>query len=184
MSRTKLPPRVYFNESRQKWVIRYDGWMRRTPFGLEQKADAEALLTKILGEKSWAHAVRSLRPKPRTPATAPWARSETMGLIYFISCEELANYPVKIGFCAGELGKRLGELQVGNPHPLEVLATVYGSYRQEQSLHGVLADDRIGGEWFRRSPTLERLLGAALIGTLFVENQHSCAAPVPNTQII
>lgn len=182
MARTKLPPRLYFNESRKRWVIRYEHWMRRTPFSLEQKPEAEALLQKILGEKSWAHSVRALQPKPRKTAVAPWARSKTMGLIYFVSCEETDNYPIKIGFCAGSIEKRLCELQVGNPHPLEVLATTAGTFAQEQGLHLALAAHRVCGEWFRRCEPVERVLGAAMNGQLFHGN-HFCAETVQSSEI-
>jgi len=54
---------------------------------------------------------------------------------------------VKIG-TTKLLGKRLGELQTGNPKRLLVLAVGHGCEREERLLHTRFAKLRVQGEWF------------------------------------
>lgn len=54
---------------------------------------------------------------------------------------------VKLGY-SKDPGKRLKELQTGNPYTIEVLATVPGSIELEQVLHVWFADLAYRGEWF------------------------------------
>lgn len=187
MSRRKLPPRLYLDEARGKWVIRFDGWNRRTPYGRDEKEAAQAMLDKILGDKCWAHAVRSLRPKPRKQAPPPWARSETEGLIYFVSATD-DEYQIKIGFCAGDMSKRLAELQIGNPVLLVILATHPGTYAQEQAVHAKLANVRMIGEWFERSDgvmlALQAARGGVLHGWLAINGtSRLCTETAPTVEI-
>lgn len=178
MARTKLPPRLYFHEARGCWTIRYEGWMRQTPFKRDQRDEAEAMLAKIVGAQSWVHAIRSLRPAKRVAADPPWARSRASGLIYFVSSAEQESYPIKIGFCASDMDKRLCELQIGNPFALAVLATTPATYAQEQGLHKSLSASRLVGEWFRRSAEVENALADALAGNLY-----NCSVSVQTTEI-
>jgi hypothetical protein len=77
------------------------------------------------------------------------------GYIYFITAPE-CGYPVKIGFSetAGGILERLESLQTGNPRPLVVGAFLKGSMREEAGWHLQFANDRLSGEWFKRSSTL------------------------------
>ncbi len=52
---------------------------------------------------------------------------------------------VKIGVSV-EPEKRLGGVQTGNPHRLELLASISGD--RERELHEILKTDRLCGEWF------------------------------------
>lgn len=47
--------------------------------------------------------------------------------------------------------KRLGGLQVGNPHPLTLYAHAPATMKLEQAVHYLLRRDRVSGEWFRGS---------------------------------
>jgi hypothetical protein len=66
--------------------------------------------------------------------------------IYVIGCNEF----VKIGI-AGNVRKRLIELQVGNPYPLRL----YGHWKageavkEEAALHALLSPHQERGEWFK-----------------------------------
>jgi hypothetical protein len=67
------------------------------------------------------------------------------------------SYPaVKLGKSAGHPSVRMGELQVGNPRPLRLLA--YTAHLTEAALHRRLHRDRLRGEWFRLAPQLLALV--------------------------
>lgn len=65
------------------------------------------------------------------------------GSVYFIACGDF----VKVGR-AFDVATRLGELQVGNPVELTLLATLPGERVAEARLHRMLAPERARGEWF------------------------------------
>lgn len=74
---------------------------------------------------------------------------------YFIQRQD---GPVKIG-AAVDVFQRMAALQTASPEPLRLIGVIIlGGYRMERYLHGLLADDRIGGEWY--APT-QRVLDAA-----------------------
>lgn len=166
MPREKLPPRLYLDNTRGQWVIRYDGWTKRTGFSREEEAEAQAVLAKVLGKASWVRGIRTLPRRRRTPSVPPWCRDNTAGLVYFVSATDHADYPIKVGFCAGNIEKRLCELQVGNPHRLLVLASHPATYAQEQAIHARLARHQLSGEWFERSHLVLSALDAAQGGSL------------------
>ncbi len=74
--------------------------------------------------------------------------------VYFIKSGESENAPIKIGV-AGNVDKRLGDLQVGNPEKLTVVAAIKAlgeehAYWIEKSLHKFFKSNNIRGEWFSR----------------------------------
>lgn len=81
-------------------------------------------------------------------------RSETIErqMVYFIGAD---HGPVKIGKAMNPEG-RLRDLQCGYPYELKILALVEGSTGIEQGYHRKFAGYRLNGEWFERSPDLER----------------------------
>ncbi len=171
MPRKRLPPRVWFDEGRGRWIMRYGSWMRRTPFGPSEKDAAQAALDKVVGRRAWFSA--AIRRPAKRPRPEPlWARSKLVGIVYFVSKEGDDNYPIKIGFCAGGLEKRLSELQVGNPYRLKVLATVEATYGQEQAMHQALAEHRVSGEWFMRHPDMMCALAEAVEGRIWPKLCH------------
>lgn len=55
---------------------------------------------------------------------------------------------VKIGR-AKVVTRRVTQLQIGSPYPLEVLAVAWGEGRRERAVHAAFAQYRGSGEWFR-----------------------------------
>jgi hypothetical protein len=51
MPRKKSPPRLYFDVSRQQWLIRDGALSRRTGCGAGDVAKAERLLAEYIGNK-------------------------------------------------------------------------------------------------------------------------------------
>lgn len=70
-------------------------------------------------------------------------------VVYFIR----AGSRVKIGTTVN-LAKRMEALSVSSPDELEILLLVAGSYREEDQVHALFAEDRIRGEWFHASDRL------------------------------
>ena len=75
---------------------------------------------------------------------------------------------IKVGFAAGEVKRRISELQTGCPFEIKILLEVEGTLRQEQSLHSALtkAFGRIRipcppNEWYPgKHPFIQRFLDA------------------------
>lgn len=70
-------------------------------------------------------------------------------MIYFIR----ADRAIKIGYSENP-EMRLGNLQVGTQHELELLAVMHGEREDEGKLHERFSDLHIRGEWFRAEPAL------------------------------
>lgn len=76
---------------------------------------------------------------------------------------------VKIGYTTGRLERRLSEIQVGCPLPLEILWWAEAGPGLEEALHRIFARQRLRGEWFELGP--ERLsMFDALHEELYSEN--------------
>lgn len=88
---------------------------------------------------------RVLRERAEVHRTGRWDLS--MSMVYFVQAG-LAGRPVKIGY-AREMCRRIGQLQLGSPEPLEVLLAVEGGRELEGELHKRFAHLRIHQEWFR-----------------------------------
>lgn len=67
--------------------------------------------------------------------------------------------PVKIGH-SRNIAKRIESLQTGNPLPIRLLAKVprTDAAKLERGLHGMLAADRLEGEWFRYSENVANVI--------------------------
>lgn len=72
--------------------------------------------------------------------------------LYFIE-SQCAERRIKIGI-ASDVKTRLGTMHVNSPYPLRLLKLVPGAAALEKGLHQRFADDRLTGEWFRRSQEL------------------------------
>jgi hypothetical protein len=104
-------------------------------------------------------------PPPPPPArqagrTGRWhvpAFDEPM--VYFIGIEKriVPNSPVKIGVSRHPLA-RVAEMSLQSPYPLTLLAICRGGLSKERKYHARFAAQRLHGEWFARSPDLERLI--------------------------
>jgi hypothetical protein len=75
------------------------------------------------------------------------------GCIYFVQPTD--GGLIKIGQTRNSPQKRLAELQIGCPVPLELLGVLPGTIEHERSLHRRFADLRQHNEWFEPG---ERLL--------------------------
>ena len=72
-------------------------------------------------------------------------------MIYFVT----DGTAIKIGYSIdGQVKRRIGKLQTGNPRPLRLLATCTGSRRTERRLHRRFSSSHLRGEWFRRTKEL------------------------------
>lgn len=78
-------------------------------------------------------------------------------MIYFIKA---GKKHVKIGFSKDPI-ERLKSLQTGNPHKLEIVTTIPGSYETEKALHNYFSRNKREGEWFHITGELENCLKAA-----------------------
>jgi hypothetical protein len=156
----KKPARLYLDPKRRRWVIRYRNSFKRTPFLEHQRADAQRYLANVLNRDP---SLKRLFTRPRDHDAV---RPRTFGLIYFISKRGCSKYPIKIGFSASQFKRRLVDIQIGNPEPLEVLCQHEGFLSDEQALHVILADDRKLGEWFNRSDNVMEALAEARAGRL------------------
>ena len=76
-----------------------------------------------------------------------------LGYVYFIRPVGMPG-PVKIGFADFPL-RRLHGLAAWSPFPLEVIATVDGSFALEQTIHSIMHASHSHKEWFH--PTAEIL---------------------------
>lgn len=73
-------------------------------------------------------------------------------LVYFIQ-EDVPQGPIKIGH-GWRVLDRLRGLQVGNPRPLCLVATMRGGKAAERELHARFKALHIRGEWYRPEPEL------------------------------
>lgn len=71
--------------------------------------------------------------------------------VYF--AQSVAGGPVKIGHSA-DVEARVASLQTAHVDTLRIIGTIPGGRAVEAALHASFAADRIGGEWFRPSPSL------------------------------
>lgn len=108
----------------------------------------------LLAERGRLKRIASQSEKAKRAAAARDRRLEAAtrkaGLIYFIGS---SSGPVKIGFTTN-IQSRLHRLQMNSPRKLRVLAAYPGSRRDELMLHRQCANDRLHGEWFKRTPDL------------------------------
>ncbi len=75
-----------------------------------------------------------------------WREHCTSGrFIYFI--EAVGCNRIKIGL-AGNVRKRMADLQIASPFPLKLLAQIPGSRRLESLLHRQWSEYWLIGEWF------------------------------------
>lgn len=84
-----------------------------------------------------------------TPLTQWRSPTVRWPMIYFIR----ADSAIKIGYSVNP-EMRLGELQVGAQHDLELLGVMHGEREDEGKLHKQFANLRIRGEWFRAERVL------------------------------
>jgi excisionase family DNA binding protein len=94
--------------------------------------------------------VTSAEVRDRVALECPRFGDGARGFVYFLAA---IDGPIKIGF-ARDVSERLAALQIANPHPLRLLASLPGTVRLERALHRRFAEHRLRGEWFRPAPEL------------------------------
>lgn len=67
-------------------------------------------------------------------------------MIYFVQLG--TDGPIKIGYAATSVTRRLASLQSAQPHRLRLLKRTDGSMQDERALHAKFAAFRLRGEWF------------------------------------
>lgn len=110
------------------------------------------------------------REKIDTPLTQWRSPTVRWPMIYFIRSEDA----IKIGYSRNP-ETRLGELQVGTQHTLELLGVMHGDMVDEGNLHKRFADLHIRGEWFRS----DRVLLDFIAGTAEVLEPQPVPEPPP-----
>lgn len=80
-------------------------------------------------------------------------RAQTAGNIYAVKAGDY----IKIGFTKGDVWERIAQLQTGCPQELRLLGTGPGGRYMEKSLHNILKDFRVHGEWFRDEPLVREI---------------------------
>lgn len=81
-------------------------------------------------------------------------QSDAEGFVYFIGG---ASGPIKIGFSC-DPSQRLRTISKHHPEELSILGAVRGTPLLEFTIHQEWAPLRIRGEWFQRTPELERVI--------------------------
>lgn len=90
--------------------------------------------------------------------------------VYFIAAEP--DGPIKIGYAKNAV-RRLKALQTGSHVPLCLLATMPGGPAIERTIHRALADTRMDGEWFERSPRLLSFIEDLRNGAFTLEGREA-----------
>jgi uncharacterized protein (DUF433 family) len=92
-------------------------------------------------------------------------RPSEAGLVYFMRRADGVG-PIKIG-CSKHTARRVQSCQVWSPEPLEIVASVAGTFADEWRLHSEFKDYRLHGEWFEAAPPLLALVARVVAtGTL------------------
>jgi len=88
-------------------------------------------------------------------------------VIYFAQAPDTGA--IKIGFTEQDPRDRVRRLGRAGDAPNRLLATFPGGYDQERRFHGLFRRDHLGGEWFRPSPLLMKLIKK--LGTSDIDRQ-------------
>lgn len=141
MPRAYKGPVLHFRKREGRWYIRDRKVERSTECREHEVERARQLLAAF---------------NPRTGRITK--RRFLTGDLYVISHATDPTYPVKIGYSGASLYFRLKNLQVGNPHPLAIIASCKAGFQAEKALHARLAAHKLIGEWFARTPEVEAII--------------------------
>lgn len=138
-----------------QWLIIHGRKHIATAFHKGQQQEALAEL------EDYAEHYRRL-PKAWKPTIVVPRHTKPL-FVYFISTDDVRNFPIKIGITDNPT-LRLAGLQCGCPYTLTILATVEAVPSVERSLHIGFGKYRLSGEWFKRHRTLLKYI-AEINGT-------------------
>ena len=145
MGRPYAGPRLYQKPRRGKpdiWVIR-DGEVEIST-GCRDQEKAQKVIEEYCREKNVELTSTPRAGQRKWPSTT----------VYFISTDDVPNYPIKIGVSDNGAEKRMWTLQNACPYKLRVLASFVGDRSIELSLHRKFAAYRMEREWFARHDDL------------------------------
>lgn len=84
------------------------------------------------------------------------------GWIYFMEMVDFEHIPlVKIGWSMRP-DQRAAALSAQSPFKMRVLAAIAGEMSLEKTMHDIFDQERFRGEWYTRSPLLDRYISEAL----------------------
>jgi len=98
------------------------------------------------------------------------------GYIYFIQMDRIG--PIKIGFTTN-IAKRILNLQVASPYPLNLLCLFPGNVDMEQKIHICYKEMRMEGEWFLPHPFILKEID----GFLDMNKDCGFVLPIPEYDI-
>jgi hypothetical protein len=151
MPRPAKHPRLWLRKATAKrnasWFILDCGRQISTRYAEADRDGAEKALAAYM-ERNYA---KGWTPKPGADPPHLVYR----GLIYFLTSDEVADFPIKIGYSTIASYKyRCSMLQIGCPYKLISLGTTLGTQRDEVDIQMNFWPLRLRGEWFRRGPDL------------------------------
>jgi hypothetical protein len=141
MPRRVKPPRLYLRRAipgirSAVWVILDN----RREVATTCRTDEEGRAQEILIE--YCEQMRREKPKRET---------YYYGFVYFITIDDVRDYPIKVGYSEESVQGRLNGLQTGCPR---VMGEISGTVDTEKAILIRFARQRMEGEWLRRSPAL------------------------------
>lgn len=156
MSRARKPPRLWLRKEPGRpalWIILDHGRQIATGAGEADEEKAREALAVYMRDV--------YVPPGRFDHIGAFAKERHVGFVYFITSNDVPNFPIKIGYARNAADVRLKALQVGSPYLLSILATVKGSRGTESRLHREFGHLRMRGEWFQRGPDLMEFVAMA-----------------------
>lgn len=128
-----------------QWLIIHG--RRRIATALTKDQQQEALAELEDYAEHYSRLSKSWKPSIVVP------RQTKQLFVYFISTDEVRNFPIKIGISDNPT-LRLTGLQCACPYKLKILGTVPAVPSVERDLHTGFGRSRLSGEWFKRHQAL------------------------------
>ncbi|MFG3963083.1 DUF1376 domain-containing protein [Escherichia coli] len=137
----------------------------------ERWADVEPSLREFFCDNGdeWVHLriERDLKNIVTAPRGKKLPEGENLsgykGYVYFVTSTEMDT--VKIGYSKNPWA-RLGELRRSYGSNLSVVATIKTVEKSESSIHALLSDYRVNGEWFVKSECIKSLITQIVEGKI------------------
>lgn len=167
MVRPRKAPRLWLRpgsaDRAATWLILDQGKQYATGAHENEEAKARELLDRYMVDLY----------RPAAEQTRIGRLDRNVGLVYFVSTNDVPSFPIKIGWAKSSADVRLAGLQTACPYLLLILALERGSQGTEARLHARFSHHRMRGEWFQRGPDL-----MAYVATLRASG-NECATNQP-----